>query len=81
MAKFKVGDVVSFPDRAGVGTISLVGDVMLMVDVGLGNGHDGVVGWTERLGWVNDGSLSYWFVPKSSCKMVKQKVSFKGNIK
>lgn len=82
MTKFKIGDIVSFPHhRKGIGEVLLVNEYgSLIVDVGDGNGHDGVVSWSQALGW-NDDRLRSWFVLSSACTLVKSKVVFKGNIK
>lgn len=80
MDKFKVGDTVSFPDNRGTGTVLLINGTSLMVDVGVGNGHDGDIRWTRALGWRDD-KLRCWFVTAPECTMVKAKVVFKGNIK
>lgn len=82
MAKFKIGDIVSFPNhRKGVGEVLLVSEGGgLIVDVGDGNGHDGIVPWSQALGWYDD-RLRSWFVSSHSCELVKSKVVFKGNIK
>lgn len=79
---FKVGDIVQFkggPHK--VGEVLLVGDGRLLVRVELGRGHDGLVGWTEALGWQRDETYSCWFVGKGFATIVKSKPSFKGNIK
>lgn len=81
MSKFKAGDVVSFGGSNGVGTVLLVNGDSLMVDVGVGKGHDGVVRWTRALGWRVDGKQRCWFVDARECSMVRPKVVFKGNIK
>ena len=82
MCKFKIGDIVSFKHfRGGIGEVLLVNEGgSLIVDVGDGNGHDGIVPWSQALGW-DDDRLRCWFVPPSACTLVKSKVVFKGNIK
>lgn len=80
MTKFKIGDIVSFPGGKGTGTVLLTRGNSMMVDVGVGNGHDGSVGWTRELGWRDD-KFRCWFVSALECTMVKPKVVFKGNIK
>ncbi len=80
MAKFKIGDIVSFPGGVGLGTILLINGNALMVDVGVGRGHDGTVEWTRKLGWSDD-KMRCWFVSAPECTLVKPKVVFKGNIK
>lgn len=82
MTQFKIGDVVSFPHhRKGVGEVLLVSEGgSLIVDVGDGNGHDGVAFWSQALGW-HDDRLRSWFVSSNSCTLVKPKIVFKGNIK
>lgn len=76
----KVGDIVQF-NGSRHGEVLLIGDGGLLVRVGLGKGHDGLVGWTEALGWQSDETSSCWFVSKKSATVVKSKSSFKGNIK
>ena len=82
MKTFKVGDIVSFQHHSkGTGEVLLVSEGgSLIVDVGDGNGHDGVVAWSKALGW-NDDRRRSWFVQAHSCTLVKSKVVFKGNIK
>lgn len=80
MTQFKIGDIVSFPGPFGSGTILLINGNALMVDVGVGKGHDGRVRWTRELGWDDDENRC-WFVSATECAMVKPKVVFKGNIK
>lgn len=79
---FKVGDTVQF--NGGLhksGEVLLVGHTNLLVRVGRGKGHDGLVNWTEALGWQRDGTHSCWLVGKKFATIVKSKPSFKGNIK
>ena len=79
---FKVGDIVQF--KGGLhkgGEVLLVGDDRLLVRVELGGGHDGLVGWTEALGWQRDETRSCWFVGEKFATVVKSKPSFKGNLK
>lgn len=79
---FKAGDTVQFnggPHKSG--EVLLVGPVNLLVRVELGKGHDGLLGWTEALGWKSDETCSCWFVGKKYATVVKSKPSFKGNIK
>lgn len=79
---FKVGDRVQFKDGPHKeGEVLLVGDASLLVRVEHGTGHDGLVGWTEALGWQRDETHSCWFVGKVFATIVKSKPSFKGNIK
>ena len=79
---FKVGDIVQFGyARQHGGEVLLVGDASLLLRVEQGTGHDGLVGWTEALGWQRDETHSCWFVGKGSATIVKSKPSFKGNIK
>lgn len=79
---FKVGDLVSSNHSAHKsGEVLLVGDDSLLVRVERGRGHDGLLGWTERLGWHRDETCSCWFVGKKSATVVKSKSSFKGNLK
>ena len=79
---FKVGDIVQFNDGSHkAGEVLLVSDGKLLVRVGLGKGHNGLIGWTEALGWQRDKTHSCWFVNKGSATVVKSKPSFKGNIK
>lgn len=79
---FKVGDIVQFNHRSHrSGEVLLVGDARLLVRVEQGTGHDGLVGWTETLGWQRDETCSCWLVGKKSATTVKSKPSFKGNIK
>ena len=79
---FKAGDIAKFNDyRHKYGEVLLIGDDSLLVRVELGKGHDGLVGWTEALGWQMDETYSCWFVSKKSATVVKRKTSFKGNIK
>ena len=79
---FKVGDKVLFDcGLRRSGEVLLVGTASLLVRVKQGTGHDGLVGWTEALGWQRDKTYSCWFVNKGSATAVKSKPSFKGNIK
>ena len=79
---FKVGDTVQFENgRINSGEVLLIGDGSLLLRVGYGTGHDGLVDWTEALGWQRDWTYSCWFVEKGSATIVKSKPSFKGNIK
>lgn len=79
---FKVGDIVQFGHgRHDGGEVLLVGPVSLLVRVKQGTGHDGLVGWTEALGWQRDETHSCWFVGKKFTTIVKSKPSFEGNIK
>lgn len=80
MTQFKIGDVVSFPGSGGLGTVLLINGDALMVDVGVGKGHDGSVRWTRELGWRDD-KMRCWFVRATECTLVKSKAVFKGNIK
>jgi len=79
---FKVGDIVQFnngPHKAG--EVLLFSGGMLLVRVGLGKGHGGLIGWTEALGWQRDETHSCWFVNKGSATVVKSRPTFKGNAK
>lgn len=79
---FKASDTVQFDSSLHKsGEVLLVGDYSLLVRVGRGQGHDGLVGWTEGLGWQRDETRSCWFVPKRFATVVKSKPSFKGNAK
>ena len=79
---FKVGDKVLFDDGLiKSGEVLLVGTTSLLVRVKQGTGHDGLVGWTEALGWQSDETHSCWLVCKGFATIVKSKPSFKGNIK
>lgn len=79
---FKVGDKVQFYNYPPeFGEVLLVSDDRLLVRVKQGTGHDGLVGWTEALGWQRDETHSCWFVYKVAATVVKSKSSFKGNIK
>ena len=79
---FKVGDIVQFNDSSHKAVeVLLVSDGKLLVRVGLGKGHDGLIGWTEALGWQRDETGSCWFVSSMFATVVKSKPSFKGNIK
>lgn len=79
---FKVGDLVSFNDGLKKsGEVLLVGAGSLLVRVELGHGHDGLVRWTEELGWLRDETGSCWFVHKGIATVVKSKPAFKGNVK
>ena len=79
---FKVGDIVQFNDGSHkAGEVLLVSDGKLLLRVEQGTGHDGLVGWTEALGWQRDETHSCWFVGKKFATIVKSKPSFKGNIK
>ena len=79
---FKVGDIVQFNDGLRKsGEVLLVGTASLLVRVKQGTGHDGLVGWTEALGWQRDETCSCWLVGKKSATTVKSKPSFKGNVK
>ena len=79
---FKVGDKVQFKDGSHeYGEVLLVGTTGLLVRVKKGTGHDGLVGWTEALGWQRDETGSCWFVSRLCATVVKSKPSFKGNIK
>ena len=79
---FKVGDKVLFDDGLRKsGEVLLVGTTSLLVRVEQGTGHDGLVAWTEALGWQRDETHSCWFVGKMFATAVKSKPSFKGNIK
>lgn len=79
---FKVGDLVSFNGGLNKsGEVLLVGASSLLVKVRQGRGHDGLVRWTEGLGWIRDETYSCWFVHKVDATVVKSKSSFKGNIK
>lgn len=78
---FKVGDKVQFKDYHESGEVLLVSGRSLLVRVKKGTGHDGLVGWTEALGWQRDKTHSCWFVNKGSATVVKSKPTFKGNIK
>ena len=79
---FKVGDIVQFKDGLHKGgEVLLVGDDRLLVRVELGGGHDGLVFWTQALGWKRDETCSCWFVRGKDATVVKSKPSFKGNIR
>ena len=78
---FKVGDMVQFGPDGHPGKVLLVSDNSLLLRVGQGTGHDGLVAWTEALGWQRDETHSCWFVGKKFATVVKSKPSFKGNIK
>lgn len=79
---FRAGDIVQFGGgRLHGGEVLLVGDTSLLLRVDQGTGHDGLVGWTEALGWQRDQTHSCWFVGKKFTTIVKSKPSFKGNIK
>ena len=79
---FKVGDIVQFGYvRHRCGEVLLIGDDSLLLRVEQYTGHDGLVGWTEALGWQRDETHSCWFVSKKFTTIVKSKPSFKGNIK
>lgn len=79
---FKVGDIVQFKDGLHKGgEVLLVSDDSLLLRVEQGTGHDGLVAWTEVLGWQRDETHSCWFVGKKFAAVVKSKPSFKGNIK
>lgn len=78
---FKVGDTVQFGPGRHPGEVLLVGDDSLLLRVEQGTGHNGLVGWTEALGWQRDETHSCWFVGKKFATVVKSKPSFKGNIK
>lgn len=78
---FKVGDIVSFQSMHETGEVLLVGEKDLLVRVTLGRGHDGIWGWTRRLGWAGDDTNSCWFVRQSGATVIKSKPAFKGNTK
>lgn len=78
---FKVGDIVQFGCDHQRGEVLLVGDGSLLLRIAQGTGHDGLVGWTEAIGWQRDETNSCWFVFKGFATIVKSKPSFKGNIK
>ena len=79
---FKVGDMVQFDcGLRKSGEVLLVGTASLLVRVKQGTGHNGLVGWTEALGWQRDETHSCWFVSKKFTTIVNSKPSFKGNIK
>lgn len=78
---FKVGDMVQFGPAGHPGEVLLVSDDSLLLRVEQGTGHDGLVAWTEVLGWQRDETNSCWFVGKKFATVVKSKPSFKGNIK
>lgn len=79
---FKAGDRVQFKDGLHKeGEVLLVGTTSLLVRVEQGTGHDGLVAWTEALGWQRDETCSCWFVASMFATVVKSKPSFKGNIK
>lgn len=80
MGGFKIGDIVSFPGVKGLGIVLLIKGNELLVDVGVGNGHNGDVPWTRGLGWRDD-KLRCWFVGALQCTLVKSKVVFRGNVK
>lgn len=78
----KVGDIVQFYSRHHKsGKVLLVGADCLLVRVDQGKGHNGYTVWTKALGWRADETNSCWVVPKRSAIVVKNKPSFKGNIK
>lgn len=78
---FKVGDMVQFGPDGHTGEVLLVSDDTLLLRVEHGTGHDGLVAWTEALGWQRDETHSCWFVGEKFATVVKSKPSFKGNIK
>lgn len=79
---FKVGDRIQFKDGLHKeGEVLLVGDDILLVRVERGGGHDGLVFWTQALGWKRDETCSCWFVRMAEASVVKSKPSFKGNIR
>ena len=79
---FKVGDRVQFKAVLHKeGEVLLVGDGRLLVRVERGRGHDGLIFWTQALGWKRDETYSCWFVHMAGAAVVKSKPSFKGNIK
>lgn len=79
---FKVGDIIQFKDGFHKeGKVLLVGTNKLLVHVGRGKGHDGLVIWTQALGWKRDETDSCWFVSMQGATVIKSKHSFKGNIK
>lgn len=79
---FKAGDRVQFKDGLHKeGEVLLVGDNSLLLRVEQGTGHDGLVAWTEALGWKRDETHSCWFVGEKFATVVKSKPFFKGNIK
>ena len=79
---FRVGDIIQFNSSTHeFGEVLLVGTASLLVRVKQGTGHNGLVGWTEALGWQRDETGSCWFVSRMCATVVKSRPTFKGNAK